>query len=107
MSSSAKSLLLEEEINLLVKHFGVQRVRAALEKVSIEDNERQRTPTPKLVPRLQKPLRATIADDLESIRERVPEKYRLLSEFHNRLKDRQILRETQDIRHFAQFIGLK
>ena len=43
----------------------------------------------------------------ESIREVHPEKYRLLSEFHLRLKARDILPEAQDIRYFAQIIGIK
>jgi len=44
---------------------------------------------------------------LESIRESTPEKHHLLTEFFNLLKDRQILPESQDIKHFAQLVGLK
>jgi hypothetical protein len=44
---------------------------------------------------------------LESIRESAPEKYYLLTDFLGRLKNRDILPESQDIRHFAQLVGLK
>src|SRR5271166_5729358 len=46
-------------------------------------------------------------DALGSIRESDPDKYILLSEFLSHLKDRTILPESQDIRYFAQLIGLK
>jgi hypothetical protein len=41
------------------------------------------------------------------IRESNPDKYALLREFLHRLKDRRVLPESQDIRFFAQMIGLK
>jgi hypothetical protein len=107
MSQSSKSLLLEEEIGLLVKHFGVQRVRAALTKVSNEGGEEPRELAWRVEPRNQKTVPITIAGTLESIRESDQEKYQLLSEFLRQLKDRQILPESQDIRHFAQIVGLK
>jgi hypothetical protein len=107
MSRSSKSLLLEEEIHLLVRHFGVQRVRGVLAKISIEGNHEQHDPTRKAVRRDQRPSRITVANGLELIRENSPEKHRLLSEFLSRLNDRKILPESQDIRHFAQLVGLK
>ena len=55
----------------------------------------------------QKPTRLPVANALELIRGSDPEKHRLLSEFLGHLKDRKILPESQDIRHFAQLIGLK
>ncbi len=112
MSHSSKSLLLADEIDLLVRHFGIDRVRAALAKVSlakasIEDDENLRVATRKDAPRRQKPIRANGAKALESIREIDPEKHRLLSGFLLRLNDRRVLPESQDIRLFAQMIGLK
>src|SRR2546426_1059840 len=108
MSQSLKSLLLEEEIALLVKYFGMQRIRAALAKVPAGGDEERRAPTRKMKPRSPRPpIRATVTQGLESIRERDPEKYLLLSEFLRRLEDRQILPESQDIRQFAQIVGLK
>lgn len=107
MSRLSKSLLLEEEIDLLVKHFGLRRVRAALARISIEGNEQPHAPTRESMPRSQRPIRANVPGGLESIRESAPEKYRLLTDFLGRLKNRHILPESQDIRHFAQLVGLK
>jgi hypothetical protein len=107
MTRLSRSLLLEEEIDLLVKHFGLRRVRDALAKVSIEGDEQPHEPLRKSLPRSQRPILASVADGLESIRESAPEKYRLLTDFLSRLKNRDILPESQDIRHFAQLVGLK
>jgi len=107
MTRSPKSLLLIEEIDLLVRHFGVERVRAALAKVSREGDERPTAASAGDAPRGSRRVRANGVGALESIRENQPEKYRLLGEFLLRLKDRRILPESQDIRHFAQIIGLK
>jgi len=107
MSRSSRSLLLAEEIDLLVRHFGIQRVRGALAKVSIEDDEKLRVATRKDAPRGQTPIRGNGVNAIASIREIHPEKHRLLSEFLIRLRDRQVLPQSQDIRHFAQIIGLK
>jgi hypothetical protein len=107
MSNSTKSSFLEALIGLLIQHFGEERVRAVLAKVSMRgDTELQQPPVRPVSPR-QKPRRPTVANALESIRGSDPEKHRLLDEFFNRLKDRKILSESQDIRHFAQLIGLK
>ncbi len=107
MSRPSRSLLLAEEIDLLVRHFGIRRVRAVVAKVSGADEEKPRVATRKDAPRRKGPIRPNGTNVVESIREIDPEKYRLLSEFHRRLKDRQILPESQDIRYFAQIIGLK
>ena len=90
MSRSSKSLLLAEEIDLLVRHFGVQRVRAALAKIPIDGDEAPRMATRKDAPRGKRPIHANGTSAIESIREIDPEKYRLLSEFLLRLKDRRI-----------------
>src|SRR5579872_3801453 len=100
MSRTSKSLLLEDEIGLLVKHFGVEKVRAALSKILIKGNEESHSPVRKGAPNVKGPIHATIADALESIREQSPEKYRLLSQFLTHLKARDILPESQDIIHF-------
>jgi hypothetical protein len=99
--------LLEEEIGLLVRHFGLRRVRAAVAKFSMEGDKEPHAPPHGGVSGEQKQTQPTVANDLEVIRDRAPDKYRLLREFLGRLKDRQILPESQDIRHFAQLVGLK
>jgi len=107
MSHSSKSSFLEEAIALLVQHFGVKRVRAALAKVPIGGDEEAQKPARKTLSRAQKPIRPTVANALELIRESDSEKHRLLSEFLRHLDDRKVLPESEDIRHFAQLVGLK
>jgi hypothetical protein len=106
MSYSAKSLLLDE-IEILVKHFGLERVRAAVAKFST-GGEGRIDPTPrKIVPRGLGPIRPTVDNAIGSIRGSDPEKYFLLSDFLRLLRDRRVLPESQDIRVFAQLVGLK
>jgi hypothetical protein len=106
MSYPSKSSLLADELSLLVKHFGIQRVRGVLAKISrsLGDETESVRPRKHAVPG---PKRANGTNVLESIRETEPEKYRLLSEFLLRLRDRRILPAPQDIRYFAQIVGLK
>lgn len=106
MSHTWKSSFLEEITALLVERFGAERVRVALSKVSIR-NDGDRQKPPKSLSRNQKPSHPTIVNALELIRESEPEKHRLLGEFLSYLKNRTVLPESQDIRHFAQLIGLK
>lgn len=106
MSYSQKSFLLDQ-IGTLVRHFGLRRVRAAVAKFSVEGGG-EATATPRqLVPNGQRSTRPTVSSVLESIRGSDPEKHSLLSEFLSRLKDRRVLPESEDIRLFAQFVGLK
>jgi hypothetical protein len=107
MSTSSRQSLLTEQISVLVKHFGIERVRKAVAKVPHEDGEGLRRPARKSGLRSQGPIRPNGISSIESIRETHPEKHRLLSDFVQRLKSRQVLPESQDIRHFAQIIGLK
>jgi hypothetical protein len=107
MSQSPKQSLLREQINLLVKHYGIRRVRSAVAKAPTADDEEGRVPTRKDAPRSLRTVRTNGISSIESIREADPEKHRLLSEFLLRLKAREVLPESQDIRHFAQLIGLK
>lgn len=102
------SSLLGDAIDLLVQHFGVERVRAALDRVSngageaseVHDRRPFRKPN-------HQPNPPSVTSTLEQLREKDEEKYRLLSDFYTHLKDRRVLPESHDIRHFAQLIGLK
>jgi hypothetical protein len=98
---------LEQEIALLVQHFGVARVRAALRRVSNGSDEEVQKPSRRSTPRDRASNHPSIVNGLELLRQGDPEKHRLLSEFLKQLKERKILPESQDIRHFAQIIGLK
>jgi hypothetical protein len=106
MSNTSKSGLLHEQIEVLVRHFGARRVRAVIEKLSADDGqERNDVHRPNVFGR--KAVQPTIAQNLELVRRRDPEKHRLLFGFLLRLRDRDVLPESQDIRHFAQLVGLK
>jgi hypothetical protein len=107
MSTASKQSFLVEEIALLVRHFGVKRVQSALAKVATEVEDGPTKPVRNESSRAQRPFRASGLGAIESIRETDPKKHLLLSEFLLRLKNRQVLPESQDIRHFAQKIGLK
>jgi hypothetical protein len=107
MTQKARQPLVDEAIGLLVKHFGVDRVRTALAKVSdppVGAAEGQ----PNSVSKRSNPqARPALTSMLEQLRQKDQEKYRLLAGFYNQLKDRKVLPESQDIRQFAQLIGLK
>jgi hypothetical protein len=107
MTHSAQSSFLEDAIRLLVQHFGASEVQAALARAKTGRAEESQKRSRDSVHRAQQPKRPSIAKALELIRGNDPEKHRLLSEFFTQLKDRTILPESQDIRHFAQLIGLK
>lgn len=107
MSRKSMSSFLEEAVWLLVQYFGVDRVRAALVKVSngtVEASDgrpRRRSSNP------DHQANPSVIATLEQLRQKDEEKHRLLTDFYTHLKDRKVLPESQDIRHFAQIIGLK
>lgn len=105
MTRVSRSLLLQEEIELLVRHFGIHRVRAAVKKFSTDLNETM--PSRRAMPNGTKPIRPTVAEVLELARRSDPAKYHLLSEFLVRLRKRETLPESQDIRQFAELSGLR
>jgi hypothetical protein len=107
MNTSPRQSLLTEQISVLVRHYGIERVRKAVAKVPHEDGEELRRPARKNGARSQERIRPNGISGIESIRETHPEKHRLMSDFVLRLKSRQVLPESQDIRYFAQIIGLK
>ena len=107
MIRSTKSSFLEDALDPLVRHFGVVKVRNALEKVSVRCNERPRKSSGHPAFRDGRETRPPISSALDSIRGSHPDKHQLLSDFHKRLIDRNILPESQDIRQFAQLVGLK
>ena len=107
MNQKSTLSFLENAVGLLVQHFGVHRVRTALAKVSngaVEASEGQARN------RSSKPghqANPSVASTLEQLRQKDGKKHRLLTDFYSHLKDRNVLPESQDIRHFAQLIGLK
>lgn len=99
----AKSKLLEDSIKLLVEHFGVEQVQSALARVSTarsaEVTKKRKTnpiPSPQ-----------TIETLLAEIRVLDVNRFELLSDFDTRLKEGAVLPEAEDLRQFAQVIGIK
>lgn len=107
MSRKSQSSFVENTIELLVQHFGVDRVRAAFAKVSngaveaFEDQARRRPSKP------DRQANPSVTSTLEQLRHKDEEKHRLLTHFYTQLKNMTVLPESQDIRHFAHLIGLK
>jgi hypothetical protein len=107
MTRLSRVSFVEEEIALLIQHFGIARVRAALRKASKGIDEEPVKPSRTSSSPDLASIRPSVANRLESLHRSDPEKHRMLSEFLDQLKERMILPESQDIRHFAQIIGLK
>jgi hypothetical protein len=107
MSRKLTSAFLEDAVGLLVQYYGANRVRAALAKLpngAVAASDEQ---APRLSSRHNQNSTPSVASTLEQIRQTDKPKHRLLSDFYRRLKDKEVLRESQDIRHYAHLIGLK
>ncbi len=107
MTQKSRQSFVDEAIGLLVKQFGVGRVRAGLAKAS---NGTISSPEGRAQRGSSKPdhqARPTVTRTLEQLRQKDEKKHRLLAGFYTRLKDRTVLPESQDFRHFAQIVGLK
>jgi hypothetical protein len=97
----------DESVVLLVRQFGVERVRAALAKAS---NGLGLAPERKVRRALRKRdthFGPTVATMLRRLQRADPIKHRLLAGFYGALQERRVLPEAQDIRYFALGIGLK
>jgi hypothetical protein len=94
-------------VGLLVEHFGLGPVRSALAKFSNGSAETAELHPHRLRAGPQNQATPGILTLLEGLRQKDPEKHHLLSDFYARLKSRTVLPESQDIRQFAQLIGLK
>ena len=106
MNRKSASLYLESSVALLVEHFGVSRVRAALDKVSTSSVAEAKQ-TRRQSRKTDRPARPSVTSMLVRVRQEDQEKHRLLTAFFKRLRDKVVLPESQDIRQFAQIIGLK
>jgi hypothetical protein len=106
MSQKATSSFLEEALGLLVKHFGADRVMAALPQ-GPENLRKIAEPKAQGLSKPNRKANPTITVTLEKLRLTNEEKYNLLNTFYLNLKGSTVLPESQDIRQFAQNIGLK
>ena len=107
MRRNSSSSFLEEEVELLAEHFGVDSVRTALARVSSRPIAASEPQACEASTRSKKKPNPSISNLLERLRPMDEEKHRLLTSFYVDLKNRKLLPESQDIRQFAQIIGLK
>lgn len=107
MTRKSKQSLVDDAIGLLIEHFGIEKVRAAFEKSTSETPVPSKPQRESHSTRAEHPANPTVSSLLEHLRLQDEEKYLILSDFYVNLKDRKVLTESQDIRHFAQTIGLK
>ncbi len=106
MKKPSKSMLLEETLELLVRHFGPDSTRRALSNI-VGDTQKVTQITQRTRVVSKPKMQPSISDALEQIGTVDPVKYHVISEFYLALNEREVLPESQDIRHFAQAVGLK
>jgi hypothetical protein len=106
MSDSERDHFLDEQIALLVGHFGVDRVRASVDRTSGGPRRGEGAPT-RRASHLTNSPRESLTAVLNGLKQSDPEKHRLLSDFVARLKRKEVLPDAEDIRRFAQTIGQK
>lgn len=98
---------LEEAVVLLVQHFGIARVQAALSKVSNCAVETSEGRNHRSLSNASHQASPSITSILKQLRQKDEEKYLRLTNFYTDLKDKKVLLDSQDIRFFAHIIGLK
>jgi hypothetical protein len=100
-------MFVEKVVKLLVEQFGLANVRSALAAVS-GDIASPSPIQPRLIPSksVHHPTQ-NIPFKLDQLQQNDREKHALLAAFYASLKNREVLKESQDIRQFAQLIGIK
>lgn len=109
MTAFSQSGFLKETLTLLVAHFGADKVHATLEKVSPKPAESERVLDLEFGKEKKQdaPRRPSVSITMSSLEKQDPVQYGLLKAFIDRLRARTVLPESEDIRHFAQLVGLK
>jgi hypothetical protein len=107
MSNKTPLSFLEEEIKLLVQYFGIDRVRISFSKVLNDVVDLPERQYRRQNIELERQVRPNITIMLKRVLREDKEKHRLLADFYDQMKTKKVLPESQDIRHFAQIIGLK
>jgi hypothetical protein len=107
MSRKSTSMYVEDTVGLLVEHFGVGRVRAALAKVSHGSVEAFGVQPRRQGNKPDQHVNPSFPTILEQLRHVDSEKHRLIADFYMRLKEKAVLPESQDIRYYAQLVGIK
>jgi hypothetical protein len=107
MSRGTSAAFVEEEIKLLVDHFGLETVQSALATVSSADPAPHRPTNRKSASAIRTGVVAGVEEAVAQLRDCDPERHSSLSLFLVNLRGRQILPEFQDIKQFAQLAGIK
>ena len=105
MKQPYKPSLLEDTLQLLIRHFGSKKVRSSFDRLSHAQVGDEVNISPRTSGAKTRPV--TINQTLESLRKTDSERYRVLNNFYERLKTRDVLPEAEDIRQFAHLVGLK
>lgn len=106
MSKLAKQSFLDDMIQLLVRQFGVTKVRSSLALID-KDSASKQSMTRSHASKTRPAAPPSIASALDATREHDEQKYHALTKFYARLNARATLPQSQDIYHFAQLIGMK
>ncbi|MGC9985432.1 MAG: hypothetical protein ABSF35_17595 [Polyangia bacterium] len=105
MTRARNNQFLEDQLRLLVSHFGHEKVRFALARV-VPSEPAEQPVARRRVDRFAS-HGETVDVALASIKQADPSRYDALQSFAQRLRRREILLEPQDIRHFCQEAGIK
>jgi hypothetical protein len=104
MRSKSHDNIVAEILRTLVRHYGVASVRVALDRLS---NGQTLTANENVTRQKRGKRKPAILEMLAPLRSTSPERFDLLTDFYGDLMAGKILPEVQDIRQFAQLIGLK
>jgi hypothetical protein len=107
MTRQQRESIVDEAVALLVKHYGVDEVRAALARADNGEHGTGDRPHRGSSTKRSSPPGASISGRLADLRKTDEKRHSLLAAFYAQLKGRSVLPESQDIRQFAQVIGLK
>jgi hypothetical protein len=99
--------LLNDIVGALIQHFGPQAVRASVERAMQKSGKVPYAGTRKGSSSTHKRSTTPVTIALALLRERDASKYHLLEDFYFRLRRNTVLPDSQDIRYFAQLVGIK
>ena len=105
MNRKTSAKLLEDQLGLLVRHFGPKSVWTALGKVAPESDGLPSTGSTDRPP--EKSAVTTVRSVLENLKTTDSERFMVLEEFRDKLRGRRVLPDAEDLRQFAQLVGLK
>lgn len=109
MTRISGQLLLKDLVTTLVANFGEERVQQALSKAinKSEGSSKSIRTANQARATNSRATQPSVLDELEKLLSIDPDKHRIISNFYEALKSRETLPDPQDIRHFAQLIGIK